>query len=229
MTKLDSLSIIIPLYNNEKTLEKVITEAVSEGKKHTDDLEVLVLDDGSSDKSVLLANKSARKYKNVKILRHSKNLGFGITIKSLYESSSKSYIFSIPGDHQIRANVLGGLTYGLREYDMVIGKRSIRQDSLFRVVQSKVYNKLLNVFFNLDTTDVNSAKLFRKKIIDAISLTSESAFVDGELCIKAKRAGFRIGEVEIEHFPDYSAGGGGGKAVTVWKTIGDFLGFIFKT
>lgn len=225
---LSSLSILIQVYNNQKTIGKVLQEAIAIGGKYTKSFELLVVDDASSDNSLSIINQYAKRYGQIKVIAHPNNLGFGKTIKESYEKASNDFIFTIPGDRQIRAEILPKLLEKMDKFDLVVGRREKRQDSFWRRMQSRIYNNILRFIFGLKVKDVNSSKLIRKKILENITLNSDSAFVDAELCLKAKRKGYRIGEAVIPHFPDESKGGGGAKLQTVLPVIKDLWLFWIK-
>lgn len=224
--KLSSLSILIQVYNNEETIGRVLEEAIETGKKYTKNLELIVVDDASQDDSLSVIREYAKRYRQIKIIAHPKNLGFGKTIKESYEKARNDFIFSIPGDRQIRADVLLILLRKITEFDLVSGRRKKRQDSFWRKMQSRIYNSLLRYFGGLKIHDVNSAKLWKRKLLDKITLNCESAFVDAELCFKAQRAGFKMGEVSIPHYPDKAGTGNGASLKTVLPVIKDLVLFF---
>lgn len=225
--KLSSLSILTQVYNNEKTIGQVLSEAIRIGEKYAKELEVLVVDDASSDDSLSIIKRYAKKYRQIKVIAHPKNLGFGKTIKESYEAARNDFIFTIPGDRQIRAEVLPILLRKIERLDLVIGRREKRQDSFWRKTQSLIYNSLLRYFGGLKIHDVNSSKLLKRRLLDKITLNCESAFVDAQLCLGAQRAGFKIGEVSIPHYPGKHKGGGA-TLKTVLPTVKDLLLFFRK-
>lgn len=224
--KLFSLSILIQVYNNENTIGQVLKEAIDTGKKYTKNLELIVVDDASRDNSLSIIKEYAKKYPEIKVIAHRQNLGFGKTIKESYEKAGNDFIFTIPGDRQIRADVLDILAGKIDEFDLIIGRREQRHDSLWRKTQSLIYNRLLRYFGGLKIHDVNSSKLLKRSLLDKITLNCESAFVDAELCIKIQRASFRVGEIIIPHYPDEYGSGGGASVKTVLPVIKDFLSFF---
>jgi hypothetical protein len=83
---------------------------------------------------------------------------------------------------------------------------------------------MLHIFYGCSYKDVNSIKLFRKEILNRITLESNTPFVDAELCIRAQRAGFQVIEIPIEHLPRLSEGASGGKLSVIWDTFADLIG-----
>jgi hypothetical protein len=112
---------------------------------------------------------------------------------------------------------------GIPEYDIVIGLRVKRNDPARRKLQSGVYNFVLRALYGIKHKDMNSIKLFKRKILNKIDLKSTTAFVDAELCIKAERAGFKIVELPVEHLPRLSQGASGGKISVILETFSDLI------
>ena len=112
---------------------------------------------------------------------------------------------------------------GLQDHDFVIGLRIHRNDPWRRKLQSAVYNFMLRIIHGHKHKDVNSIKLYKRKILDNIQLKSETAFVDAEFCIKAEKARFRIIEIPINHLPRVSQGASGGKLSVILQTFIDLI------
>lgn len=209
------ISIVIPTYNNANSISNVTSE-VHKYKPY----EIIVCNDGSTDETA----QKLKKIKYINVISHAKNMGYGATIAELYYRASGEWIFSLPGDGQIPASTLSVLAPYTLKYDMIIGWRKNRHDPPQRLRQSWVYNKLLAVLFGIRIHDVNSVRLMRKAILSSVRLNSSSAFVDAELLIKAKRRGFRIKEVPIDHRAD-TRHGSGGQLATIMGTIVDMIRF----
>lgn len=223
LASLKSISVVIPAYNDESTICKLIEDTERLLQETADDYEILVLNDGSSDNTLAVLEELAPKVSKMRLLNHEKNQGFGKTIKELYYAGNKDLIYFIPGDYQFAPKELFAMAEGLRDFDFVIGHRIKRNDPQRRLFQSAVYNWMLRVFYGCHFRDVNSIKLFRKEILSKITLESCTSFVDAELPIRALRAGFRVGEVAIEHLPRLSPGANGGRFSVIWDTFKDFV------
>lgn len=214
---LAKISIVIPTYNNASSVAQVIKEAVK-----LNPYEIIVCNDGSIDET----GQILKKIKYIKVISHAKNMGYGPTIAELYYRAGGEWIFSLPGDGQIPASELSKLIPYTPKYDMIIGWRKNRQDPPERLRQSWVYNRILEILFGIRVHDVNSVRFMRKAILSSVRLNSSSAFVDAELLIKAKRNGFRIIEVPIDHRADTHRGSGG-QLATILSTIVDMIRFRF--
>jgi glycosyltransferase involved in cell wall biosynthesis len=220
---LSSVSLIIPAYNDETTVGRLIGDSTKLLERVCPDYEIIVTNDGSRDNTLFVLREFASVNPRIRVINHEVNRGFGSTIKELYMSGQKEWIFSLPGDYQYDPNQLLKMAEGVGSYDFIIGLRVHRNDPWRRKFQSKVYNLMLRSLYGHRHKDVNSIKLFRRAILDVIELKSETAFVDAELCIRAEKAGFRVIEIPIEHLPRLSQGASGGKFSVIWQTFSDLV------
>lgn len=218
-----SISAVIPAYNDETTIARLIQDTDCLLKEISSDYEIVVINDGSKDKSLAVVQELAKKNKNIRLINHEINQGYGRTIKELYLAGTKELVFSLPGDYQFAPKELLTMAEGLRKHDFVIGHRVKRNDPPRRKLQSAIYNMMLRIFYGCSYKDVNSIKLFRREVLDRITLESDTPFVDAELCIRAYRAGFRVVEIPIEHLPRLSQGASGGKFSVIWDTFSDLI------
>jgi hypothetical protein len=166
----------------------------------------------------------------MRLLNHPVNMGFGETIRELYFAGTKDLVFSLPGDYQYAPKELIPMAQGLHNHDLIIGLRVKRNDPARRLFQSHVYNFMLRALYGIRYKDVNSIKLFKRKILETVELKSHTPFVDAELVIRADRAGFKVIEIPIEHLPRLSQGASGGKVSIIWQTFYDLykMRSIFK-
>jgi glycosyltransferase involved in cell wall biosynthesis len=223
---MESLTFIIPAYNDGATIETVIKRAGDVGARLGIPFDILVVNDASSDSTGSILKRISKKYVSLHIITHTKNAGYGRTIKELYQKARHPWLFSIPGDYQIEPEELTKLWSRRKSGDMIIGWRRVRRDIPARLRQSHVYNMLLRLLFGLTIHDINSVRLMKTSIMKSVGLTTSSAFVDAELVIRAKRAGLRIMEIPIVHRARTGLGASGGKLTTILPTIRDMIAFL---
>lgn len=221
--RLSSLSLVIPAYNDEQTIGRLLSDASRLLPSICDSFEIVVCNDGSSDGTLQVIKDMAAEDPSIHLINHPTNKGFGATIRELYLAGRNDYIFSLPGDYQYAPKELLTMVKGLVENDFVIGWRVNRNDPPRRKMQSMVYNFMLRTFYGNRNKDVNSIKLFRRDILDNIELRSESPFVDAELCIRAAKAGYKVVEIPIEHLPRMTQGASGGKLSVILDTFSDLI------
>jgi len=115
-----SISIIIPAYNEEKNIKKTIEDIKSSIKNINHKIEIIVVDDGSIDKTAKILSS----INNIKVLRHETNRGYGASLKTAIKKSSSEYIAIIDADGTYPAKSIPELTKHAQKYDMVIGART---------------------------------------------------------------------------------------------------------
>ena len=223
-----SISFLIPAYNDEATIATQVKEANSIGNKLHMPFEIIVTDDASRDNTGNILDNLKKYIKQLRVITHRKNKGYGDTIKELYYSAKKEWLFTIPGDYQVEAKELLKLARYEKEADIILGWRTNRCDTKLRQFQSRIYNVLIWLLFRTNTHDVNSVRLMKSRIMKPVQLRGASAFTDAELIIKAQRAGFRIKEIPIGHSQrqDGTGVGGGGKIGVIVPTIWEM--FLLK-
>ena len=203
MSNQHSISICIPVYNEEETIKQVIEEAFTVVNSLTSDYEVIVVDDGSTDQTKAILGKAVTRYDKLIVLNHEKNLGKEPAFKTLFKHASKEYIFSIDADRQFPMESLCQMYEKLKEgYDIVMGvKRNIKQVyNPYRLLISFFYNFSIHLLFSVRIRDAGGIKLSRS-IICKMPIYSKSVFADAERIIRAHYAGCSIGTVDIDIRP----------------------------
>lgn len=191
----ESLSVVIPSYNEGNGLINLIKETLKDAEKLTKNFEIIIINDGSSDNTGAVADSLAKTYKDVRVIHHEKNQGLARAFWTGIQSCKKEIILYIEGDGQQPLRDQYQLFKKIKKADVVLGVRSYRFDySLFRKALSYGYLFLLRIFFNLKYKDINWAQVYRRKIFDKVNLRSTSPFFATELVIKALRNGFKIAQ-----------------------------------
>lgn len=197
---LPSLSFVFPMYNEAGNIENCVAEALATGRRITGDLEIVIVDDASTDGSGALADRIADCHPEIRVVHHPHNRKLGGALRTGFAAASKEWVLYIDSDLPIVMDDALGAVPLTRGADMVIGNRQGRAEGLRREVMSWVYNRLIRVLFGLKVSDVNFAfKLFRRSVLDHIALQSEGSFIDAELLIETRRAGFRIAEIPLQY------------------------------
>lgn len=202
------LSIIIPIYNEEKTIAKVIQRCINADKLSLT-YEIIIINDCSNDKSVDIANSLAEEYENVRVINHQKNIGKGGALKSGFESANGNILLIQDGDLEYNPKdypkLLSPIVDGYA--DAVYGSR-FRTSAETRVLYfwHRIANGILttfsNMFTNLNLSDMETGyKLFTKETISKINLTEKKFGVEPEITAKiSKISGIKIYEVGISYF-----------------------------
>ena len=202
MKKIKSISLMFPLYKDRSTVELMIKKSSSMLKKLKRKYEIIIVDDGCPQNSGRLAEKIAKKFSNVKVFFHKKNLGYGAALKTGLKKCKNDWVFMIDGDAEYDVNDLPRLFKASQNYDLVITYRYKKKYNTYRIIISWVYNAILRLIFNIKFRDISTgSRLVSKKLIKNIKLKSNSPFVGAELAIKAGLAGYKVGEIGIHTYP----------------------------
>jgi glycosyltransferase involved in cell wall biosynthesis len=197
-----SLSIFFPCYNEEANVERATREAIKAAQLATSDFEVIIVNDGSKDKTGEIADRLAREDSRVRVIHHPTNRGYGAALTSGYRGAVKDTIFYTDGDLQFDLTEITKLWPLIDKFDVVTGYRLKRNDPLIRKLNSYGWTSLTKLLFGLPVRDVNCAfKLFRREVISKIEIESQGALIDAEIFARAKKAGFSITEVGVHHYP----------------------------
>jgi glycosyltransferase involved in cell wall biosynthesis len=189
---LPSVSVCFPAYNEEATIEHVLTEAHELLSASGLDYEILVCDDGSVDETGRIIEIMAGRLSLIRALHNAGNQGIRATFERLYRESAKEFVFLNSTDQQWETSVLFDLLPLTRKFDIVIATRNDKHYGLGRRVVSWLFNRIPAVLFGVRTYDAGAVKLVRREIIERFALVSRSPFSEAERLIRAARAGYRI-------------------------------------
>lgn len=197
-----SITIFFPALNEEESIEKTVANALSAASKLFRDYEIIIVDDGSTDKTAEIADNLAQNNNNIRAVHHPSNKGYGAALRSGFAHATKEHIFYTDGDGQFDVSEIGRLLPLLDEADLAIGYRIKRSDPLHRLVFAKAYGLMISLLFNLWFKDIDCAfKLIKKPVLNNIELKSNGALISAELLIKARRKGFKIKQIGVHHYP----------------------------
>lgn len=200
------LSVFLPCYNEEANLKNTYRNVKENLEKYVSKHEIILVDDGSKDKTGKIADEIAKKDKTVKVIHHNPNRGYGAAFKSGFYNATLPWISFIDADGQFDFAEIGHFieTQEKTGADLVIGYYLGRKVSAMRKLNSFIWQVIVFVLFGLKVKDIDCGfKLVSKKVIDTIPhLESErGAFISSEFLIKARRAGFKIVEIGVAHYP----------------------------
>jgi glycosyltransferase involved in cell wall biosynthesis len=225
--RLDSLSFFFPALNEEDNVAPIVSEALAVLPRFADDVEVTVVDDGSTDRTGAIADELAKKDPRVRVIHHGARRGYGGAVRSGLRSATKRWIFFTDGDRQFALEDLALLIAASDDVDSVVGYRKKRADPPRRLFVAWVYNHLIRLLFGGGWRDVDCAfKLFRREVFDRVPLErvrSEGAFFSPELLITLHRAGIRVRQVGVRHFPRTAHEPKGASPRVILRAIRDLL------
>ena len=225
--RLSGLSFFFPALNEERNVAAVVEEAVTVLPRFADDLEVTVVDDGSTDATGTIADELARKDPRVHVIHHPSRRGYGGAVRSGLLAATREWIFFTDGDRQFKLEDLERLIAKSDGVDAVVGYREKRADPSRRLFVAWVYNRLIRVLFGGGWRDVDCAfKLFRRDVFVRVPLDrvrSQGAFFSPELLITLRRAGIRVRQVPVRHFPRVAHEPKGASPRVILRAIRDLV------
>lgn len=197
-----SLSVFFPCYNEQDNVENTTRQAVAVCESFTDDFEVIIVNDGSSDRTGEIAEQLAQELDVVRTVHNSPNLGYGGALQSGFKAATKEWIFYTDGDGQFDIAEITKLLPLRGALTIVSAYRLDRQDSWIRRLNAWCWSKLVNRVFGMNVRDIDGAfKLYPAKLFQEIELRSMGALIDAEILAKASRLGYTITQLGVHHYP----------------------------
>jgi glycosyltransferase involved in cell wall biosynthesis len=226
--KLSSVSFFCPAYHDEKNLPTLVPHVLEFLKEITDTFEIIIVEDGSPDKTGEVADALAKQFANVRVIHHAKNMGYGAALHDGYLAAKYDYVMYTDGDNQYDVREFIPYLHLLEEADVLSGYVTKKAVSFRRKVQSEVWNWLVRILFFIWIRDIDCAmKIYKRKVLDKISIKSSSCFIDAEMVIKAKKAGFTVAQFPVTHFPRTEGLASGSKMSVIVPTVVEMLKYRF--
>ena len=202
MAAVPGISVFFPAYNDGGTIGSMVTEAIATLKRLTDDYEVIVVNDASSDHTQEVLDELSDVYPQLRVVRHEKNRGYGGALRSGFAAASKELVFYTDGDAQYDVRELEALFAALRDdVDWVNGYKIGRSDPWYRVVIGTVYQYVVRLLFSLRVRDPDcDFRLIRRRVFERVHLESNSGIICVEMMRKLQDAGYKVTEVPVHHY-----------------------------
>ena len=221
------LTFFFPAFNEEENLAETVRRAIDEiGPLVDGSIEVLVVDDGSTDRTPEMADALVAADIRVRV-HHQENRGYGGALRAGFANASGELICFSDGDLQFDLREMSRLLSRLEDPTMravnaVIGYRIKRRDPPHRIFIAKSYNAIVSALFGLRVRDIDCAmKLFRREVFDGLPLDTDSPFLSAELLIKLRARGERLAQVGVNHFPRAAGTNTGASFRKILRTFRD--------
>jgi len=197
----ESISAFFPAYHDWGTIASQVVLVSRTLAALTDDWEVIVVDDGSRDRTPEVLDELAKLCPRLRVVTHQKNRGYGGALRTGFESARKEWVFYTDGDAQYDVCELALLWAAREGADLVNGYKISRSDPLHRIWIGRVYHWIVKLAFGLRTPDVDcDFRLLRRSIFDRIRLTRDTGLICVELVTKIEKSGFRSAYVPVHHY-----------------------------
>ncbi len=194
------LSLVFPVFDEERNISLLLDSARATAARLTPDFEIILVDDGSRDRSAEIIDQHCTGEPRCRVVRHDCNTGYGAALRSGLREAQGELIFFSDADLQFDLSEIEKLLEHTEEFDIVAGYRARRSDPWPRRVIAATWGALVRVLFGLRVRDIDCAfKVFRSEVIEAIEIEAIGAFVNTEILVRARAAGFRIHQVPVSH------------------------------
>jgi glycosyltransferase involved in cell wall biosynthesis len=197
-----SVSIVLPAYNEEAVIGATLEQILNVLREWMVDFEIIVVNDGSTDHTGMIASAIMKIEPRVRIVTHERNQGYGSALADGFAAATKELTFFMDSDGQFDVRELSRLLTFIDEYDAVIGYRLDRQDSWMRKLNAWGWKCLIGCVLGVHVRDVDCAfKLLHTDFLHKHPLETRGAMINAELLYKLKRLGCTYQEVGVHHYP----------------------------
>jgi glycosyltransferase involved in cell wall biosynthesis len=197
---LQSISLVIPIHNEEQSLEMLHQRITTVVEGLTDHYEILFINDGSTDGSASVLERLWRSDKHVKVLQLRRNFGKAAALAVGFEEAKGDIVITMDADLQDDPEEIPRLVACLRDgYDVVSGWKQDRQDPPSKTLPSRLFNWVVSRTTGLKLHDFNCGfKAYRREVVKNVRLYGElHRFIPA----LAHGQGFRVTELPVKHHP----------------------------
>jgi putative flippase GtrA len=224
-----SLSVILPAYNEEELIADTITHVMSVLCSWMRNFEVIIVNDGSKDRTGEIVSALAAYDQRIRLINHPVNRGYGAALVTGFESVTKELAFFMDSDGQFDIRDLVRFFPLIEEYGAVLGYRIARQDTWMRKLNAWGWKKLVGFVFRVHARDIDCAfKLFRAEFFRNNRLETRGAMINAEILYKLARAGYTYTEVGVQHLPRLAGKATGAKPTVILRALRELFIYAEK-
>ena len=228
-TNIASLSVVLPAHNEEQAIAHTVHEVIDTLSAWLQDFEVIVVDDGSRDRTDVILDTIAAAQPRLRVIHHAINQGYGAALVSGFEAVTKELAFFMDSDGQFDIRDLEQFFPLLDEYDAVLGYRIDRQDTWMRKVNAWGWKILVGMVFGVYVRDVDCAfKLYPGEFFREQKLETRGAMINTEILYKFTRAGYTYTQVGVHHLPRRGGKATGAKPAVILRAFRELFYYAIK-
>lgn len=228
--KLLELSVFFPAYNEEENLEKIVRNAVKVLNSIADEWEIIIVNDGSKDKTQEIAESLRKNDKRIRVVNHEVNKGYGEALKTGFRNARYPWVAFADSDGQFDFSEIKKFTPHTQSSDLILGYRLQRADSIIRKIYGFGWSLIARILLGLVAKDYSCGfKLIKKQVFEEVEpLTAGEKVTQIELLVKAKNEGFKFSEVGVHHYPRRFGQQTGASFLVTLKSIFDLVKLWWK-
>lgn len=195
------LSISIPTFNEEESIVKMINNCVSVLGDNPNCLELIIVNDCSTDNTEELANELSQKFKTVRLINNISNIGCHPSQIQGWNNATGDLLYVLPSDNQIPPDSIFSIINQMKNNDIVWTNRYLRKDNIFRRLISFLYNFISKNLFKIHSSDIDSAVMISNEKYKILKkhIDSKSAFIQVQIGFISSLMNFQQTEVDIDH------------------------------
>jgi putative flippase GtrA len=224
-----SLSVILPAYNEETLIAETISNVMLTLIKWLRNFEVIVVNDGSRDRTGAIVAHMAAYDRRIRLINHPTNMGYGAALVTGFRFATKELTFFMDSDGQFDIRDLARFFPLIEEYGAILGYRIDRQDTWMRKLNAWGWKHLVRFIFGVHVRDIDCAfKLFRSEFFRTNRLETRGAMINAEIVYKLSRAGYTYTEVGVQHLPRKAGKATGAKPSVIMRALREMFVYAQK-
>ncbi len=196
------ISIVVPAYNEEEAIEDFINAAEREIKLQ-EPYELLILNDGSTDKTKQIIERMMKKHSNIRLINHKENKGLGAALKTCFENAKGRIIVTMDSDLTHPPKLVRTLIENCEDVDVCIASRYVKGGGMkdvpfWRVLISKAINKVLGILLIIHIKDLTAGfKAYKSDILKSITINQTGFEVQLEIITNLIRKRCKFKEIPL--------------------------------
>ncbi|MBI4058778.1 glycosyltransferase family 2 protein [Candidatus Microgenomates bacterium] len=226
---LNSLSLIVPAFNEEAAIKDSIQIYNQKLRKFTKKYEIIVIDDGSTDNTAKILQGIIKKYKKVKGITHKENLGVGRAIWDGFKKARYEWILTNSADQAFNLDDLKRAGEQFKTADVIVFVRQDRSaNSNFRKLTSMTSFLLVKLFFRTPIEDFHFVQAYKREILKNVKIAARDTFMPAELLVNLYRRGYNIAQVKAKFYKRSAGRSKYGNPVRYLKYLKELFTFWIK-
>ena len=228
-TRRHSLSVVLPAHNEEHIIARTVCDVLEVLSCWVRDFEVIVVNDGSTDRTGAVVSSIAQNDARVHLVTHAVNQGYGAALVSGFNAASKELTFFMDSDGQFDIRDLKMFLPLVDKYDAVIGYRIDRQDAWMRKLNAWGWKQMIRLVLGVHVRDIDCAfKLLRTEFLHSHPLETRGAMINAELLYKLNQSGRTYHEIGVHHLPRLGGRATGAKPAVIIRAFRELFTYALK-